>query len=216
MAKKEDPQVTLAKEHRAWELRSRGWSDARIATEMGVSAMTVNRILARVTRRALESMPAQVAEQRMVEQAMLEYLYSESLDGWERSKRHPGRGQRRQIQDKEEAEAEVVYPGDPKFLQVCVAIRQDIKKIWGLNAPEKHILAKVPVELSPEEREIIARQLGIPNDYPQQIKSEPQPSDNAMILYQEQPVLPGTEVEHEDEDDILAVIDDMARSSMNR
>jgi hypothetical protein len=133
--------TTRAREARAWELKSRGYTDARIAAELGVSRSTVTKALGRVERRELGRLSDQFEAQKVLVLARLEAILRAAWEGWDLSKRpertvrvrHGPRGRT----------AERVWRsrcGDPRCLNLVRRVLRDIRELLGLDAPRQVIL----------------------------------------------------------------------------
>lgn len=133
--------IQRARETRAWRLRSRGWSQQRIADELGVTQSAVSRLLGRVERRELRRMSASVERIKVVQSAQLEYVADEALAAWERSKtprkraaskRAVGEGQGEggdEIQTTEVIERD----GDTGYLYAAMTALTHQRSLWGLD-----------------------------------------------------------------------------------
>ena len=75
------------KSRRAWKLRGQGWSEQRIADELGVNQSTVSRWLNRLTRRALASIDDLVTRELMATLGYYDYAVDESTQSWVMSKK---------------------------------------------------------------------------------------------------------------------------------
>lgn len=80
-------QLTRTRELRAWALKCEGWSETRIAAELGVTQPAVSQMLARVEQRVLEGMQDIVERVKLEQNARLEHVISEALTAWEGSKK---------------------------------------------------------------------------------------------------------------------------------
>ena len=161
-----------AREARAWELRQKGWSQARIAADLGITQQGVSTLLRRLARQFGRDFKKRVEEVKAEQTAVLEFLIDEALQEWERSKlpiekqqikgdvftpkRNPESDD--DYDDEEEddeiaAEDEKTQPvglgvaeltkktegrlADPRYLQEARSAMGDVRKIWGMDAPEK-------------------------------------------------------------------------------
>jgi hypothetical protein len=153
------PEAEKAREHerRAWDLRQQGWTHARIAAELGLERSAVTRILARVNKRVLKEMHAEVAAQKVEQSARLDFVIDEALQAWERSKKDAVKVTREwdtpHRDQPDEAEAACDEPpetvvervtherqgrdGDVRFLEQTRQALADQRKVWGIDAPAK-------------------------------------------------------------------------------
>jgi predicted transcriptional regulator len=128
----------------AWELRCQGWSQYRIAAELGVSQMTISRDLAAASEKALKNLDDLVIQTKREHVFQLERIADEAFQAWEKSKeagkavsrrKHkPGEGQ-------EDDGSEVIttsakeQTGDIKYLKIAMDAMADVRSIVGADAP---------------------------------------------------------------------------------
>ena len=135
----------MAREHerRAWGLRQRGRTQEQIAAELQITQQAVSKILARVSDRYLKQVEAKVGRIKAQQTAQLEQIVSESMDAWERSKK-PQRtlttvtrtGAEGQTSEQTTQQA-VEQVGDVAYLDQARAALADLRKVWGIDAPQK-------------------------------------------------------------------------------
>src|SRR5512135_2362953 len=104
-----------------------------------VSQAAVFKMLRRVEDRCLERMAKRVEQVKARQSAQLEFLGSEAIAAWDRSKK-PGSKVRRKVgADGEETMTEATgRDGDPRFLTVAREILADERRLWGLSSdPEE-------------------------------------------------------------------------------
>jgi hypothetical protein len=135
-----DRDKRIENEHRAWELRQRGYSQMRIAQILHVDQGTVSRYLSHASKRCLSQLQDKVAHHKAELSLQLDHLIDESLQAWERSKapkkkaakregggKHGlGGGTVQEIQDRD---------GDPAFLDRAIAAMDRKRALWGLDEP---------------------------------------------------------------------------------
>lgn len=161
-----------AREARAWELRQKGWSQARIAVDLGITQQGVSTLLRRLARQFARDFKKRAEEVKAEQTAVLEFMVDEALQEWERSKlpiekqsikgdiftpkRNPESDDDYDEDDEDEALAEQDAQGqpvglgvaeltkktegrlaDPRYLQQARDAMGDVRKIWGIDAPEK-------------------------------------------------------------------------------
>ncbi len=148
-------QITREREILAWTLRIKGKREPAIALmieEAGLGKVTqqaVSAMLLRVEARALQQMKEQVEGVKARQTDALLLIYDEAMMAWERSKT-ANKSITKRIDTraaKEEGGAtgsEQVtthiedQDGDPRFLDQARAALADIRKIWGIDAPQRH------------------------------------------------------------------------------
>ena len=128
---------------RVLELATLGWSQHRIAAEVGISQAAVSKMLARMEGRLLREWAATVDRQKVRQTLRLEYLVAEAIRAWEQSK--TDRTRRRQRKTHAGAGgtgatiAEIVTEnqhGDPRYLDDARKALADARRLWGLDAPQ--------------------------------------------------------------------------------
>ncbi len=131
-------QTRILAEAKAWLLRQRGWTQARIAGEIGLDQGTVCRMLDRIERRECARLARKVAGHKGRQNAILEHLVDESFQAWEASKKPQKRASRKtsmgvsvETTDILEREGEVAY------LDRVLAALKDQRFLWGLNEAPK-------------------------------------------------------------------------------
>ncbi len=120
-------------------LTEQGWTQAAIATELGISQAAVSKILKRVDEQALRSLVTQVAYLKMRGVRHLAYLSREGRRGWEDSKR--GRIRRRQTKGIRADGTPMVtqdivvdeHP-DPRMLDQARKAEEALAELLGLTA----------------------------------------------------------------------------------
>ena len=128
----------VQRQARAWELRQRGWTQFRIAKELGCNQGTVSRLLARVYKRALARLDKHAARERAVQVEQLNHVVDESLEAWERSKKPRKRSSRRTggagkgAGDATTIEAQE-RDGDPVFLSTAMQAMDRIRQLLALD-----------------------------------------------------------------------------------
>ena len=134
-----------AREGRAMELATQGWSQHRIAAELQISQPAVSKLLRRVEDRILRELTAAVERQKARHTLRLEHLYAEALRAWEQSKQDATRRRQRKTVGRAGGAtgatvAELVVEeqhGDPRYLEEGRKALADLRKLWGLDAPHK-------------------------------------------------------------------------------
>src|SRR5712692_5967519 len=145
-------ELSRQREARAWDLALKGKTERSIAVELAkaglgtVSAPAVHQMLERVEKRILEELKGKTDHQKSRQTAALWKLYDEAMEAWERSKKPqkqmvskhgPGNDDGRPGSVVESTSTIRENDGDPRYLAEARQILQDIRKIWGLDAPQK-------------------------------------------------------------------------------
>jgi predicted transcriptional regulator len=155
------------RERRALELAVQGSSQHQIASDLGISQAAVSKLLTRVEARVLRDLAETLERQKARHTLRLEHLYSEAMRAWTDSQADATRRRQRKSRGGrgEATVAEIVTEnqhGDPRYLDEARKMLADLRKLWGLDAPQKVDLraARNPYgDLSEDAlREEIARQ----------------------------------------------------------
>jgi predicted transcriptional regulator len=146
-------QETADRRARAWRRRLEGWSQQRIATELGVSQQMVSKMLRKLERQLAQQFTAEVSEARARQTAQLERTYMLLMEQWERSCEDTERvntttGRTAVFADGRAVELPALIAttrerqcGNPALIGQALAALQAIRRIWGLEAPTRHELA---------------------------------------------------------------------------
>ena len=139
------PDQSREHELHAWDLRCRGWTQARIADELGLTQQSVSRILARVNKRSLKELTRRVELLKAEQHARLDHLYSEAMAGWERTKlpvlevstreRVRTDGETTHT-DRTKTQYVASQVGDVRFLQEARALLKAQCELWGIGREE--------------------------------------------------------------------------------
>jgi predicted transcriptional regulator len=136
-----------ARMRRAVERAIEGWTQHEIAVELHVSQGAVSKMLHRADERALQDLSAAVQRQKVRQTQRLERVIREATRAWEQSKGDATRRRQRKSATEGHGDrgaahtvAEVVVDtrhGDPRCLDVIRKTSADIRKVWGLDAPQQ-------------------------------------------------------------------------------
>jgi len=157
-------EIARAREERAWDLRLKGLSHARIADEIGVDRTTVTKILQRVRKRTQAKVDQDVDQHRSEMIAKYEKIYAEAMVAWEASK---GQSKTATQKDSEKFGKETSVRieeehGDPRYLQAAMTAMKDLQKLVGTDVQprlqEATQSAKIN-SLSAEERAMALQNL---------------------------------------------------------
>lgn len=135
--------LVLEREKIVWEMRMQGATYERIAKEIGITFGGVSRILARMHKRYKERNMDSIEKCRMEQIGELTNVADEAYKAWMRS-----RGQKVVIKKRLRSKDGVFLPGeateekyesdgDPRYLQVYMKAKEDLRKIMGADAPQK-------------------------------------------------------------------------------
>jgi hypothetical protein len=115
-----------------------------IALELGITQPAVSKILKRAEERTLRELSATVERQKARQTLRLERLFAEAMQAWQASKAGTTRRRQRKTQsgsggtDTSVAEITSEHPhGDPRFLDQARKASADLRKVWGLDAPQQ-------------------------------------------------------------------------------
>ena len=132
------------RELRALELVVLGWSQHDIATELGVSQAAVSKMLRRAEAHVLRELTTVIEQQKARYTLRLEHVYREAVRAWEQSKTDTTRRRQRKTQPGSGGTsatiAEIVVEnqhGDPRYLEAARKAMADLRKLWGVDAPQK-------------------------------------------------------------------------------
>lgn len=106
----------LEKEARAFQLRKMGWTQDRIAAEVGMTQQGVAKALKRITARFYKEFMADVKAIKEEQVVQLDQVADESMQAWYKSKSSD-------------------EPGDPRFLANFMKAKEGIRKIVGADIP---------------------------------------------------------------------------------
>lgn len=142
-------EVSRERERVAWSLRQQGWTQQRIADQLGVSQPAVLMMLGRVESRLAVEFREQAEQIKARQTAILETVADEVLQQWRRScedgvtvARVEGRthttkdGDIMQLPDQVTTTIEG-QSGNPGLIAQARGTFADIRGIWGLDAPQK-------------------------------------------------------------------------------
>ena len=131
------------RELRAMALTALGWSQPKIAADLGISQAAVCKLLKRIETRLFRELSETVQRQSARQALRLDHLYAEAIRGWNESKADTTRRRQRKTQGGKgdgATVAELVVEnehGDPRYLDVALKALADLRKLLGLDAPQK-------------------------------------------------------------------------------
>lgn len=135
--------LTIEREKKVWHMRMRGATYEAIAEELGITFGGVRNILHRLHERYKKANMDDIEACRMEQIGELSNVAKEAYDAWMRS-----RGQKVVIKKRLRSKDGVFLPGeateekyesdgDPRYLQVYMKAKEDLRKIMGADAPQK-------------------------------------------------------------------------------
>ena len=139
-----EPRMRIqTREMRALELSIHGSTQREIAEELGVSQPAVSKILSRLEERYAREVVANLDRHRAKQTLRLEHQYAESMRAWTESKQDSTVRRQRKGQNAAghagPSVAELVVEnqhGDPRYLEQARKALNDIRKVWGIDAPQ--------------------------------------------------------------------------------
>lgn len=141
MAKNLPSHVRIEKQATAWALRTKGWTEHRIAAQLEVSQPTVSRWLRQIAQRVLRDLDEEARTELVILLGQLHHVADEALQAWERSKKPKKRGSQRtggkgskDGKPESTSTTEVIErDGDPAFLATYHATFDRIVKLLALE-----------------------------------------------------------------------------------
>lgn len=136
--------ITIEREKKAWSMRMRGHTYESIAEELKITFGGVKNILTRLHKRYRDAHMDDVEKCRLEQIAELSNISKEAYEAWTKSK-----GQKITIKKRlrskdgrmlpgEAQEEKYESDGDPRYLQVYMKAKEDLRKIMGADAPIKN------------------------------------------------------------------------------
>ncbi len=145
-------EITLERERKVWRLRLKSWSQENIAAELGITQSAVSQILKRLFERYYEENMVEIEQVKVEQVAQLEYIASEAMRAWVRSKKNSQR------------------KNDVRYLSAAMKAKEDIRKILGIDAPSKIEHSGVLQEFeNMSDEDLRARVRGILDDRVQEV-----------------------------------------------
>lgn len=130
---------------RAAELYKEGWTQSRIAQEIGVSQAQISYDLAAIRKEWRESALRDFDAAKMRELEKIDLIESEAWEAYHRSKEERQKAVKEKVEGDTSGRTKVQVTtekvdGDPRFLSQIMACIDRRCKILGINAPERHEL----------------------------------------------------------------------------
>lgn len=121
----------------AIKLQRKGKTQTEIASQLGVERETVCRNLARHNRRVAARMVKRSVDEKGKQLQRLEFIYAQSVNGWQRSKRDAESRKTMGGGESERTETTIKgQAGDPAMLAKAMDALTDMRSILGLDAPK--------------------------------------------------------------------------------
>lgn len=138
-------ELAREREDRAWELRQKGWTQAAIGRELGISQVGAGKALRRAERRVLRQLTDRIEGIKAVQHAQLEHVIMEAMSAWERSKLDTKTTKVTKDGDGGKVEKTLkTTPGNPQFLSEARGAMADIRKVWGIGVIDEDGYTPMP------------------------------------------------------------------------
>jgi hypothetical protein len=117
-------------------------SQGELAKRIGKPLSTLSALLNRIDRWLIPHMMDRIREVKANHTSRLLHIYETSMKEWEKSKK-PRIQVRKRPSAGDAKKMELVdttaenRPGEGRFLQIAMSALGDIRKMWGMDAPEK-------------------------------------------------------------------------------
>lgn len=154
---RENREMIIQRERQVWDMRQKGKTHAQIAAALDVDRSTVTKMLGRMYARSLSNLDEAVKQEKLEQWDRLDYMVSECLDAWEKSKQAAksvtekkimpapdpnapapaGQNQPNQPAERVTTSQVTDQDGNVRFLVEARAALADIRKILGIDAPTK-------------------------------------------------------------------------------
>lgn len=135
--------LIIEREKKVWDMRVKGATYERIAEEIGITFGGVKNILERLHKRYRDAHMDDVEACRLEQIAELTHIADEAKQAWERSKKtkvivkKQARQKDGSFAPGQVTEEKYEQEGDPRYLQVYMKAKEDLRKIMGADAPIK-------------------------------------------------------------------------------
>lgn len=120
-----------------------GRTQHQIAEALGISQPAVSKIVRRVEERLLADLAYRVERQRARQTLRLDHIYGQAMQAWQNSKQEGLRRRQRKTEHDSgtgSTVAELISEnrhGDPRFLDEARKALTDMRKLWGVDPPER-------------------------------------------------------------------------------
>jgi hypothetical protein len=137
-------EITLAREEEAFNHRTNGWTQQRIANHMGLSQCAISKMLERVTKRYSKLFMDKVQIVKAEQVAIHNKIVMESLESWENSKglhkteKNKAKGivNKKGVQETiggDRTVEEKQLFGDTRYLDASMKAMEHIRKVMGVD-----------------------------------------------------------------------------------
>jgi len=120
-----------------------GRTQHQIAEALSISQPAVSKIVRRVEERLLADLAYKAERQRARQTLRLEHIYGQAMHAWQDSKQEGLRRRQRKTEHDGgtgSTVAELISEnrhGDPRYLDEARKALTDMRKLWGIDAPER-------------------------------------------------------------------------------
>ena len=131
------------REAQVLELLLEGHTQHHIAETSGISQPAVSKIARRIDERLLADLSQKVERHRARQTLRLEHIYGQAMQAWQDSKQEGLRRRQRKTEHEGgtgSTVAELISEnrhGDPRYLDEARKALADLRKVWGVDAPER-------------------------------------------------------------------------------
>jgi predicted transcriptional regulator len=142
--KKQTDEKTLQNEMEVFDLRTKGWTQYKIAGHLSLSQAAVSKILKRVNQKYSKIFMENVRNVKNDQIAAYELIRQEAMDSWYKSKgiikvvknkakgKFDEQGAQRTIGGDQTVEEKQLF-GDTRYLEVAMKAMEHIRKILGID-----------------------------------------------------------------------------------
>lgn len=147
----EPPSRVRLREAQVVEHVLEGRTQHQIADALGISQAAVSKIARRVEERLLADLACKAERQRARQTLRLEHIYGQAMRAWQDSKQEGLRRRQRKTEHDGGAGSTVAElisenrHGDPRYLDEARKALADLRKVWGIDAPERVSIDAVSV-----------------------------------------------------------------------
>jgi len=139
-----EPQTRVRlREAQVLEHLLQGRTQHQIAETLGISQPAVSKIARRVEERLLADLAYKADRQRARQTLRLEHIYGQAMQAWQDSKQEGLRRRQRKTEHDGGTTSTVAElmsenrHGDPRYLDEARKALTDVRKLWGVDAPER-------------------------------------------------------------------------------
>ncbi len=139
MAKKLPKSVMLERRRMIWDMRQKFMTHEAIGQQLGISQQAVSKVLRLMTKKYAERHMEDIDRIKAEQVAELEHVAYEAYQAWDRSKEASKMVRKKSLLSgaSEQVLESRDNDGDPRYLQIAMKAKEDIRKIVGADAPLK-------------------------------------------------------------------------------